>query len=665
MIQYRPDVDGLRAVAVLSVVVYHAGVSWLPGGFIGVDIFFVISGYLITGIVAGEIGEDRFSLGRFYVRRARRILPALFVVIATTWTLGVWLLAPSELANLGHSIAATTAFVSNITFWREVGYFDIAAERKPLLHTWSLAVEEQFYLAWPLLLALLSRTSVNRLLVVVALAAISFALSIYAVAHWPAAAFFLIPTRAWELAVGAALALGLLRPPRRQAVRNALAASGLALIVVGLLLLDRVSPFPGLNALYPCLGTAMLIHAGEKGNHLLSRYVLATKPIVLVGLVSYSLYLWHWPLLALARITQRGELSTAESVVLILVAVVLSFFTWRYVEVPFRARTPRKAPAPILVRYAAASIAACALGMATALSDGFVRFAPAPIAATEAARWDNNSLSGRCLRWQSQTGALPGAECVTNADRFARRLVLWGDSHADALAPGVADFAHRHERASHQMTMASCPPLLGARVVGPVGDFTPCAAFNDRVMQYIATSPDIDTVVLSARWTVYAEGSRFGIDDSGPLTYLVDGSDQAWSPESSRRVFARALARTVDAIRAAGKNVLIIGQVPELGISIPTCLARNQLPLAGVRACAIAADLVWPRIDYVSRAIDAVTAQRQRVCVFHPQRALCSATECAGTADEKILYRDDDHLSATGAVALARRFQFDACLVSP
>ena len=245
MITYRADIDGLRALAILPVVAYHANSSWIPGGFIGVDIFFVISGYLITKIIAKEITQKRFSIARFYVRRAKRILPALFVVLITTWLLGMLLFTPSELAGLGKSIVATSGFVSNILFWRETGYFDIAAESKPLLHTWSLAVEEQFYLFWPLVLVFMARLRVNQLHLLLTLILVSFALSSYALFREPPAAFFLIPTRAWELLFGAVLALGLLTPPSSQTARNAYSLAGLILIVFGLFFLNRDSAFPG------------------------------------------------------------------------------------------------------------------------------------------------------------------------------------------------------------------------------------------------------------------------------------------------------------------------------------------------------------------------------------------------------------------------------------
>jgi peptidoglycan/LPS O-acetylase OafA/YrhL len=664
MIAYRPDVDGLRALAILSVVAFHANAAWLPGGFIGVDIFFVISGYLITKIIAKDIAHGNFSIARFYVRRAKRILPALFTVLVASWLLGLLLLTPNELSNLGKSIAATTGFVSNITFWREIGYFDIAAERKPLLHTWSLAVEEQFYLVWPLVLVYVSRTRLNRRHLLLALIALSFALSAYAVVRQPPAAFFLIPTRAWELLIGAMLALGVFAPPANASIRNACAATGLALIATGLIRLDHNSAFPGWNALYPCLGTALLIHAGEQGENVLSRHLLARRPVVFIGLVSYSFYLWHWPLLALGRITQRGDLSQIQSLSLLAIAFLLSVLTWHFVETPFRARKPVATAAPILARYGLVSVLVGALGISTHLADGFIDLAHTEVARAELARRDGNPLSGTCLRWQAQTGELAGTECVTDSDRFPARIVLWGDSHADALAPGLVDYAKRHGRALYQLTMASCPPLLGARVEGPVGHFDGCTKFNEDVIRYITQTPAVEVVALSARWTVYTENKRVSKEDSGPITYLVDETDRARTSETSRRVFARTLDNTVAALRASGKKVVILGPVPALGINIPTCLARNYLPLGGQKSCAALFERVAARNEATIKVIQAVTVAHPGVCVFYPHTVLCNQKECPGTHGDKILYVDDDHLSATGAIALSQHFDFERCAVA-
>lgn len=661
MMTYRPDVDGLRAVAILSVVLYHASEPAMSGGFTGVDVFFVISGYLITRLIAAEIDQGRFSIAAFYVRRTKRIFPALFVVLFTTLGLGAWLLTPTELASLGRSMAATAAFVSNIAFWQDTGYFDVAAEGKPLLHTWSLAVEEQFYVFWPLLLLLLARLRMHVRYVVPAVFALSFAISAYASYVHPPSAFFLLPGRAWELLTGAALALGLVPVPRTESMRTMTAAAGLASIGLGFVLFDRTTVFPGWAALLPVGGAALIIAAGEHGSHAVSRRLLATRPMVFVGLISYSFYLWHWPLLVLARVTMRGHLPPGVALAVVAAAFGLSVLTWKFVEQPLRAKGITVRAAPVLLRYAVVSLAAFAAGAITHQTRGFVRFAPEVIVRTEEARYDINPLSRRCLQWQGQTGELPGSECMTGAETSGRRVAIWGDSHADSVAPGLASYASARGYATHQLTMAACPPLADVVVDGPGVNYAACAEFNRRVMEYVTTDPAVTAVVLTARWSLYTENARFG-DDPGPITYLVDDLERELSPAASKRAFTRALAGTIAAIRAAGKAVVVLGTVPPLGTNIPECLARNHMPLSGVRDCAAPADRVLPYLAFADAEIERLTANRAGVCSFMPKQVLCRDGRCLDTWRDEILYANDDHLSAQGAAYLAEFLELERCL---
>ena len=661
MLKYRPDVDGLRAVAVTSVVAYHAHEASLPGGFTGVDIFFVISGYLITSLIASDIARQSFSIAHFYVRRAKRILPALFAVLVACWLLGLWLLLPSELSGLGRTMASTAAFASNIVFWQDTGYFDITAERKPLLHTWSLAVEEQFYVIWPIGLLLAARFGLRIRPALMLLMAGSFALSAYAVLRHPPSAFFLLPARAWELLLGAALALGVFRFPARQGSRNACAIAGVAMIAAGVMFLNRESYFPGWNALLPCLGAALLIAAGETGPNVVAVHLLARKPVVFVGLISYSLYLWHWPLLSFARITQRGALSASQAALLIAAAFVLSVLTWRFVERPFRAKSTA-ANAPVLWRYAIASLVVCLAGLATMRSGGFFVVAPAEIQRIEAARFDVNPLTGPCLRWQSDTGPLPGLRCVVGADSFARRAVLWGDSHADSAAPGIARWAAERGVATYQLTMAGCPPLFDVLVQGPRASYAPCDEFRERVRTYLLNEPSVETVILSARWTVYTENARFGIDDPGPVSYLVDTRGGEWSPAASKRAFSHALEATIAELHRSGKNVIVLGTIPPIGTNVPDCLARNHMPLSGSVDCNPPAAGILPHMAFADAEVLRLTADSKGVCGFIPSRSLCSSGRCMTTEADEVLYANDDHLSRAGAIHLSRFFDFDRCL---
>jgi len=332
--KYRPDIDGLRAIAVGSVLVYHAFPSLLPGGFIGVDIFFVISGFLITTILLQSLAAGDFSYRDFYARRIRRIFPALLLVLLATLAFGWYVLLPGEFSQLGKQITGGAAFFANLVFLGESGYFDATAETKPLLHLWSLGIEEQFYIFWPLLLGLAWRKRWPILRVTLAVAAISFLINVLTVQPHRAAAFYSPLSRAWELMAGGLLAAMRLQAANGSAdsrpwVRHVQSIVGVGLIVLGLVMTRSTKAFPGWWALLPVLGAASCIAAGPSG--VLNRYLLSNRLMVWIGLISYPLYLWHWPLLSYARIIEGGEPSLELRVALVVAAIVLAWGTYRFV----------------------------------------------------------------------------------------------------------------------------------------------------------------------------------------------------------------------------------------------------------------------------------------------------------------------------------------------
>jgi peptidoglycan/LPS O-acetylase OafA/YrhL len=335
--KYRAEIDGLRALAVLPVILFHAGFEWFSGGFVGVDVFFVISGYLITTIIISEMAEGKFSIVNFYERRARRILPALFFVMAACLPFAWLWLTPSDLKDFGQSLVAVSTFSSNILFWLESGYFDTAAELKPLLHTWSLAVEEQYYILFPIFLMLTWRLGIKWILI---LLSIVFFISL-GIAQWgaynsPTAAFFLLPTRGWELLVGvfAAFYLKYNTHLKSHSLNQALSLLGFCLIVYSIIAFDETTPFPSLYALVPTIGTGLLILCTVPKT--LVHKLLSLKFIIGIGLISYSAYLWHQPLLAFARHRLLGEVSELTLIALCLISLVLAWFSWKFVEAPFR-----------------------------------------------------------------------------------------------------------------------------------------------------------------------------------------------------------------------------------------------------------------------------------------------------------------------------------------
>jgi len=343
-LKYRPDIDGLRAVAVLAVLFFHTNIPGFSGGFVGVDIFFVISGFLITSIIIREIQQGTFSIARFYERRIRRIFPALFPVMAFSVAAGFYLMDAKALNDFGKSIASTTLFSSNILFCHQSGYFDAPALEKPLLHTWSLAVEEQFYILFPLALAFIRQRAKERYLLWISLAlSISLAASIWAVFAKPTQAFYLMQFRAWELLTGSLLALGVIPKPESARLQNALSALGLALVVYCIGFYSEKTLFPGQNAILPVLGAAMIIHGNgndNKGNGVIGK-LLSIRPLVAVGLISYSLYLWHWPIVAFTRYLMFRPMNGADSL-----GIIISSPQIRRIRM-----YGRIAAAPVLVRH--------------------------------------------------------------------------------------------------------------------------------------------------------------------------------------------------------------------------------------------------------------------------------------------------------------------------
>ena len=338
--QYRAEIDGLRALAVLPVILFHAGFEWFSGGFVGVDVFFVISGYLITTIIISEMAEGKFSIVNFYERRARRILPALFFVMAACLPFAWLWLTPGNLKDFGQSLVAVSTFSSNILFWLESGYFDTAAELKPLLHTWSLAVEEQYYIFFPIFLMLTWRLGIKWILI---LLSIIFFISL-GIAQWgayksPKAAFFLLPTRGWELLIGVFTAFYLKYNTHLKShiLNQALSLLGFCLIVYSIIAFDKTTPFPSLYALVPTIGTGLLILCAVPKTFI--HKILSLKFIVGIGLVSYSAYLWHQPLLAFARNRLLGDASDLILIALCITSLVMAWFSWKFVEGPFRSRT--------------------------------------------------------------------------------------------------------------------------------------------------------------------------------------------------------------------------------------------------------------------------------------------------------------------------------------
>lgn len=639
---YRPEIDGLRALAILPVVFFHYGVPGFRGGFIGVDVFFVISGYLIASLIQNEIARGDFSLAQFYVRRVRRIFPALFAMLAVVSVAAFVFLFPVDLVRYAQSLFATALFGANFEFWREAGYFDAFADQKPLLHLWSIAVEEQFYLLFPaFLLALRRATPRGRIGAVAGVLIASLALSAWGVMAAKVATFYLLPMRAWELMLGALLALGPAPRPKSRRVAELLAALGLALILAAVFLFSPQMPFPGPAALVPCIGAALVIGAAQPDRTFIGS-LLASRPLVFVGLISYSLYLWHWPVFVFATYINFHEPSGMLSVLLIALSFGLAIISWHYVEQPFRSRYFR------IRRRAAFGLAACAMaltaGSATvaASTDGLPQRLRPGLQRILAEQDDHEPRIGDCF-FRTAQDVRDHRLCRIGAATGRPSFLLWGDSHADAILPAVSKAAARAGRAGIFVGGEACPPLLG--VTTPMPN---CRAFNDAVAA-LAHDPGIKEVILEARWAKYAEGSTYGGEPNGHVV-LLDDSCRSNSDKDNHAVFERGIARTVGELQKLHKKIVIVAAVPEIGWPVPAILAR--------RALARDTNTVAPSLqDYLGRqkfvlAAFAHMQSAQQATVLYPHRVLCASGTCEVARNGIPLYRDEHHLSVFGAQQL-------------
>lgn len=620
-IKYRPDIDGLRSVAVLAVVAHHFWPELLTGGYVGVDVFFVISGFLITKIIHKEISESRFSFVDFYARRIRRIFPALFAMLGATLIAGWFLMLPSDYLSTFKASVGTLFFSANVVFWRQMvaGYFAATdASTNPLLHTWSLGVEEQFYIIFPLFLLFLVRCcprwQVGFLLVT---AILSLALAQYLLSAKPVAVFFLTPFRAWELLVGALLAIRAVPDIKINFMRELVAGLGLLAVFIAAVTFNPQSPFPGVYAALPVLGAAAVIHAGTAGSTIATR-LIAMPPLVYIGLVSYSLYLWHWPVLVLGKFATAFREDDALKISLLALSFVLAIGSYHLIEQPFRSNSVSRAR---MFGYAIAG--SVALLMVSILGWHFSGYPGRVDAVTR--QYD-----------LARAPVIPYVECdkkpqpcVLGVNTSLPRSVFWGDSHMLAWAPGVDDALRRIGESGWLSVYSACPPILGMDSVASPG----CQAHNATVLAFLTRHEEIRVVVLAAYWSKY-------------YTYTKSGALVTHGAKTQGDFFAKSLRQTVESLRALGKTVVVIGPVPDYGLSVPLGLALERYRGIGMEQQDLAAYRVKTKYFY-----DALAFQPDVVLV-NPGVWLCNP-ECKQQSSGRPFYRDGHHLSVFGAKTLA------------
>ncbi|ABD05013.1 Acyltransferase 3 [Rhodopseudomonas palustris HaA2] len=647
---YRSDIDGLRAIAVLLVIAFHAFPHSVRGGFVGVDVFFVISGFLITSIICQARRSGDFSFAVFYARRINRIFPALALVLITCAVAGWFLLFPVDYRDAGKAIGFGAAFLSNLALLHGAGYFETSSELDPLLHLWSLGVEEQFYLLWPPVIVLAWRWPRGALIAALTILLASFAANIALTPVNPLAAFYLPVTRFWELMTGCVLALAANAGPGRDitsiaalgvvrrlferhaaAIRAACAWLGLGLLAAGAALISNDRGFPGWWAVLPVLGAALLIFAGP--SPWVSRYLLGNRAMVYVGLISYPLYLWHWPLLAAIRIVRFGEEPPLlMKAITILVAFALAHLTWRFIEPPFRARPSRRKTAAAFAAVAIAGIAGAGIYAASGFPS---RFGPD----LQAILGDLNAeatvafRAGACF-FEGSAQFQEQCDDATPAD--APRVVLWGDSHAAQLYPGLREWqrADNSFRIS-QYTTAGCPPILGL----PDPPSKVCAANNAMALERLRTLKP-DTVIMVARqWHDYH------------------------GPDRDPQAVDEMIRATLAEVRATGvRRIVVVGMFPNWRTPPRRILAGYYR----ARAAGVATAGAIPERDR-SRHLDSSRAEENEglrrffeaagVAFVSPTSTYCDRDGCLLAVPRSngtpVVY-DGSHLTAASSIFFVR-----------
>jgi peptidoglycan/LPS O-acetylase OafA/YrhL len=630
---YRADIDGLRALAILPVMFFHAGLGIFRGGFVGVDVFFLISGYLITAIILRERERGISSIASFYERRIRRIVPALTTVVLFCGIAAWVILPPDQMVAFGKTVLSLPAFASNVLFWKQSGYFEAPAQTVPLLHTWSLAVEEQFYAVFPIGMFLILKFGGSRYCLWLGLvAAISLGISTWGVEYYPSATFYLAPTRAWELLLGSLLALGVFPNIKHRILRDGSSVIALGLIVWSTLAYSDTMPFPGLAALPPTIGAAILIHAGTCGDSSV-KYALGWKPLVGVGLISYSLYLWHWPLLVFAQLVSPFPLANADKWMLLALAAVLASLTWAFIETPFRRKAVLSRRGPLMI---AAGVSACCLAGFSLLvicSGGVPQridaaFRPAILA--NLAIINSWSYPYECgANYRRKFGPQDSVTYCPIGGEGPSTVLFWGDSQIEQLFPLLSDFAKDDSLSGRKITAVTsggCLPVIGLNRVAVGYD---CDAFNRRVVDR-AVQPDIDAVVLGSATYVWSQ-----------LCKAESGCTSFNNPPEFFDFLGRKLRSELKEIANSGKKIVILKPFPAYPVSIPEYL--NKEILLGREPV-----LRLTRQDHIQRVADFGGVWEKAAAVVNarvvdPSEVLCPSNECVYRRGLVALYIDDFH----------------------
>jgi len=650
--KYRKEIDGLRALAVLPVILFHAGFTTFSGGFVGVDIFFVISGYLITTIIVDEMDKGSFSLLNFYERRARRILPALFFVMLCTLPFAWFWMLPQDLKSFSQSLVAVPLFASNVLFWLTSGYFETASELKPLLHTWSLAVEEQYYVLFPLFLMLawkLGKKWIISLLIIVAIVSVSAAQ--YGSTNHPSFTFYLLPTRAFEILIGALISLYINHKQSiisvSQSVSQSVSLAGLALVLYAIFAFDKNTPSPSLFTLIPTVGAGLILVFANNKN--IVGKLLGSKLFVGIGLISYSAYLWHQPLLAFARLRSIDELTSPILIALCLSSLALGYLSWKFIENPFRNKTRIKLRTLVLTTSTLAFVFIL-LGLAGHFGKGFSGRIDEKITAIsnipkyyESIREDdicfNSTLKSKLLN------------CVKGNTNIPPDVMLLGDSHAASLTLELANRFKLINKSFLNETKSGCLPIREIRQ-WPDNE---CAEFINSALNE-AQQRNIKTIIIVARWAYYITDDGFnngegGVESRGLSPNSVTDIDKTKSIEIRKKAILFKIKENIQSLISQGFNIILVYPIPQNGWTPSDRLAKILFFNSTQQNLSTSHSKFITDTKEIYETLDDVGKSTNLHRVF-PENIFCNTklkNRCFTSISDTIFYYDDDHLSNEGA----------------
>lgn len=652
-LNYRREIDGLRAIAIIPVIFFHAGFKVFAGGFVGVDVFFVVSGYLITTIILNDMNSKKFSILTFYERRARRILPALFFMMFCCLPFAWRWLPPDHLIDFCHSLLAVSAFSSNILFCLKSGYFGTKAELVPLLHTWSLSVEEQYYFLFPLFLMVLWKLRKRWIFgSLMTIAIVSLIVAQWGAYNRPSATFFFLPTRGWELAIGALIAFYFLyKREHSEFIKShkisseVLGSVGLALICYSILAFNKSTPFPSLYALIPTIGTALII-IFSNSDTVIGR-LLSTKSMVGIGLISYSTYLWHQPLFVFSRHISLKEPSGTLLLTLSIASFFIAYLSWRYIEMPFRDRT-------VISRRAVfsfalfGSLAFAVIGVTGHFNNGFA--ARYIVSQSILDSFKEHQLLVKCDK--NFTGKDIVNSCLVGSDASnAEKIAVFGDSHSISLLPAFDVYGKQNNYSVMHIGLAGCPPLVDVDIAKGFYGTGVCENLSAKELNYVKEN-NIKKVFLVARWSLYTDGDY---DQDMEGYFIVSKSDNSLSRSTSRANFEESLDKTVKAYNMHFAEVNIVLQVPQQDINPKETyykLSKYSDNDNKLHKLSVSYQKHLNLQQYNRRVIYDIKDKNNNVNIINFDSSLCNESNCYIGEFDRSFYIDSKHLSPSGAMQL-------------